>query len=68
MALYRDIKFRAKKGILIIIKSGVTEGVGLRRRQRKKTELNVSFSSVLKQDSERILCHLVLIILVRAHG
>ena len=25
-------------------------------------------SSVLKQDSERILYHLVLIILVRAHG
>lgn len=37
MALYRDIKFIAKRVTVIIIKSGVT------REKREETELNVSF-------------------------
>ena len=62
MALYKDINFIAEKVLAMIIKSGATWG------KTKERELNVSFKFCLKQDSERILYHLVLIILVRAHG
>ena len=62
MALYKDINFIAKKVLAMIIKSGVTWG------KTRSENLMFHSSSVLKQDSERILYHLVLIILVRAHG
>ena len=62
MALYKDINFIAKKVLVMIIKSGVTWG------KTRSENLMFHSSCVLKQDSERILYHLVLIILVRAHG
>lgn len=45
MALYRDIKFRAKKGILIIIKSGVMEvGGGLEKAKKEdRTQCFIQF-------------------------